>query len=198
MTVGKTHRFPRVPIGEMNAVQQIVADRILSSSRMGGNTLQPHQSIPGPFNAWMQAPELGNVLEPVGDHIRFNTSLPARLSELVIILTARHWDSDYEWYMHRRIALSAGIRPEIADAIAEFARPEGMAEDEAAVHDFCAELHDLHKVGDANFQRLADLVGLQGVIEVIAISGYYSLVSMTLNVAQVPIPADAEPLPARL
>jgi 4-carboxymuconolactone decarboxylase len=190
---GKTHRFPRVPIGEMDADQRRVADRITSAQRMEGRTLEPDQIIPGPFNAWMQAPELAALLEPLGDYLRFRTSLPLRLSELAILITARHWDSQFEWFMHQRIAVSAGLRPEIAAAIAVFEEPVDLAEDEAAVYAFCHELRRDRASVDATFEKVVALFGHRGAVELMAISGYYDLVSMTLNVAEIAVPRGIEP-----
>jgi 4-carboxymuconolactone decarboxylase len=184
----KSQRFPRVPLGEMNAEQRRVADTILASSRMEGGTLNPGHIIPGPFNAWMQAPELATLLERVGDYVRFRTTLPTRLSELAILITARHWTSQFEWFMHERLAIKAGLNAAIAADIAASRRPADMADDEAAIYDFCMELRRDKQVSDATFAIAVEKFGHRGVIELIAISGYYDLVSMTLNVAQVGIP----------
>jgi 4-carboxymuconolactone decarboxylase len=190
----RSARFPRVPLGEMDEPQREIADRILSSARMGTRQLEPTQIIPGPFNAWMQAPELANLLEPLGDYLRFRTSLPTRLSELAILIAARHWDSQFEWFMHARIAVKAGLDPEVTAAIADFQEPSGLTEEEAAVYAFCAKLRADRFVDDSTFARAVELLGHRGVVELIAISGYYDLVSMTLNVAGVAPPIGAEPL----
>jgi 4-carboxymuconolactone decarboxylase len=133
-------------------------------------------------------------MQALGAHIRFKSSLPLHLNELAILVTARHWTSQYEWHAHHALAMKAGLDPRIAAAIADKKRPEGMKEEEAAVYDFCVELHNTKNVGDANFNRVKKLFGEQGVVDLIGVSGYYTLVSMTLNVAQVPVPGGKPPL----
>jgi 4-carboxymuconolactone decarboxylase len=125
----------------------------------------------------------------VGEVIRFNTSLPLRLNELAILITARHWSSQYEWSAHLPLALKAGLDPKIAAELALNKRPAGMKADEAAVYDFCTQLHRAKKVSDAACKRAAALFGEKGVMDLIGVSGYYTAVSMTLNVAEVPVPA---------
>jgi 4-carboxymuconolactone decarboxylase len=128
--------------------------------------------------------------------VRYHTSLPHRLNEFAILITARAWDAKYEWYAHYPLALQAGLKPEVAADLAQGRRPRGMAADEAAVYDFCTELRRDKRVGDATFAAVQTALGDQGVIDLIAVNGYYDMVSMTLNVAQVATPADgALPLP---
>ena len=128
--------------------------------------------------------------------MRFKSSLPARLNELAILVVARHWTAQYEWYAHRGLAMEAGLAPHIADAIAERKRPAGMKDDEAAVYDFCHELHEKKSVSDAAYANALNLFGEQGVIDLIGASGYYTLVSMVLNVDRHPLPEGVAPLPA--
>ena len=149
----------------------------------------------GPFNAYLRSPELGERLQKVGEFVRFNTSLPQRLNEFAILITARHWTSQYEWYAHLPLALKAGLDPKIADQLAQNRRPAGMKDDEAAVYDFCTQLHRAKKVSDAAYQRAVALFGEKGVMDLIGVTGYYTVVSMTLNVAEVPVPAgEKDPL----
>ena len=137
----------------------------------------------------MRSPELGEHLQRAGVYIRFRSSLPKRLNELAILITARHWTSQFEWYAHRLLALKAGLRPAIIDALALGRRPRRMKRDETVVHEFCTQLHRKKAVTDSAYRRAAALLGEQGVMDLIAASGYYTLVSMTLNVARVPVPA---------
>lgn len=139
---------------------------------------------------------LGDRLQKVGEYIRFNTSIPLRLNEFAILITARHWTSQYEWYAHLPLALKAGLDPRIADELAMNKRPAGMKEDEAAVYDFCIQLHRDKKVSDAAYKRAVTLFGEKGVVDLIGVSGYYTAVSMTLNVAEVAVPpGQKNPLP---
>ena len=149
----------------------------------------------GPFNAWLRSPELGERLQKVGEYVRFNSSLPLRLNEFAILITARYWTSQYEWYAHLPLALKAGLDPKIAEQLAQNRRPAGMKDDEAAVYDFCTQLHRAKKVSDAAYKRAVALFGEKGVMDLIGVTGYYTVVSMTLNVAEVPVPAgEKDPL----
>jgi 4-carboxymuconolactone decarboxylase len=178
-------RFPLLKPQDMTPAQRKVADAILAG---------PRKSMGGPFNAWLRSPELADKLQAVGEHVRFHSSLPPRLSEFAILLTARAWDADYEWYAHYPLALKAGLKPEVAAAVAKGRRPAGMAPDEAAIYDFMGELRRTRRVSDPTYARAQKLLGDQGVIDLVALSGYYDLVSMTLNTAQVQ-PPEAGPLP---
>ena len=129
-------------------------------------------------------------------HIRYETSSPQRLNEFAIFITARHWTSQYEWFAHLPFALKAGLDPKVAAELAENLRPSGMKEDEAAVYDFCTQLHRNKNVSDEAFARAVKLFGEKGAMDLIGVSGYYTVVSMTLNVANVPLP-NGEPLPLK-
>ena len=111
-----------------------------------------------------------------------------RLAELAIIICARYWTAQYEWYAHAALARKAGLADGVIDAVAARQRPEGMQDDEAAVYDFCTELHHDKQVSDASYRRALDLFGERGVVDLVGISGYYTLVSMTLNAFQVELP----------
>ncbi len=189
-------RFPTLQPDQMNPEQKTLFETIISGARAqnyGGDAAN-HVLKRGPFNAWMRSPEFGLKLQAVGEHIRFKSSIPKHLNELAILITAREWTSQYEWYAHHLLAMKAGLDPKIAEDIAAGKRPANMKDDEAAVYDFCIELHRQKKVDDANFSRIKALFGEQGVIDLVGVSGYYSAVSMTLNVAQVPVPDGSVPL----
>ena len=180
-------RFPELKPEEMTPAQKQVADAIASG---------PRGSIRGPFNAWLRSPELADRLQKVGEHIRYRSSLPPRLNEFAILITARHWNAKFEWYAHYPLAIRGGLKPEVAADLARGQRPRGMAADEAAVYDFCVELRRDKRVSDATYAAVQKLFGDQGVVDLIGVNGYYDLVSMTLNVAEVATPPDgALPLP---
>ena len=190
-------RFPVISPEQMNPEQKKLLEALLSGPRGGGDAspeMVKRILTRGPFNAWMRSPELGDRLQKVGEYIRFKTSLPLRLNEFAILITARHWTSQYEWYAHHPLALKAGLDPQIIGDLAENKRPRNMKPDEAAVYDFCTQLHRNHNVSEAAFMRALDLFGEQGVVDLIGVSGYYTAVSMTLNVAQVPVPDGKNPL----
>jgi len=176
---------PRYP--ELRPDQMTEAQTRVYASIAGG----PRGGVRGPFNALLRSPELADRVQAVGEYLRFNSSLAPRLNELAILVNARFWGSKYEWYAHRPLAEKAGLAPAIADDIARNARPASMQADEAIVYDFCVALHTTHAVEDALFARAVGVLGERGVIDLIGVSGYYTLVSMVLNVADVPLPSGA-------
>ena len=189
-------RFPIIPPDQMNAEQKKLFETIISGPRAqnyGGDAAN-HVLKRGPFNAWMRSPEFGLKIQAVGEQIRFKSSIPKHLNEFAILITAREWTSQYEWYAHHSLAMKAGLDPKIAEELAAGKRPSNMKDDEAAVYDFCTQLHRTKKVDDATFKRAKALFGEQGVIDLIGVSGYYTAVSMTLNVAEVPVPGGTLPL----
>jgi 4-carboxymuconolactone decarboxylase len=177
-------RFPELQPGQMNPEQKKVADAIMSG---------PRKSLSGPFNAWLRSPELADRLQKVGEYLRFNTSLPHRLNEFAILITGREWNSQYEWFAHYPLAIKAGLDPKVAADVAAGRRPEGMKEDERIVYDFSTELRRTKTVSDTTYKAAVDAFGEQGVMDLIAVNGYYDLVSMTLNVADVKVPSGAQP-----
>lgn len=147
----------------------------------------------GPFHALLRSPELMTRTRAMGDYLRYKSALPPRLSEFVILMTAREWTQQYEWNVHHPIALKAGVDPQVARAIAEGRRPAEMSEDEAILYDFCHELHRDKKVSDATYARAVSRFGEQGVLDTIGITGYYTMLAMVLNTAQTPAGRAASP-----
>jgi len=153
--------------------------------------------VGGPFMVMLRSPEMMNRARNVGDYVRFRSALPPRLSEFVILLTARHWTQNYEWYVHAPIAVREGLDAAVVEAVAEGRRPEGLAADEAAVYDFCMELLRNHGVSDPTYARMVSHLGEKGVIDAIGILGYYQMLAMVMNTARTPLPDGVEPgLPA--
>ena len=151
--------------------------------------------VRGPFVPLIRSPELLLRTKAMGDYLRFKSALPPRLSEMVILITAREWTQQYEWAAHCPIAIKAGLSPQIAEAIAEGRRPAQMSEDEEAVYDLSIEIHRNKRVSDATYNKAVAKFGEQGVIDAIGINGYYTMLAMTLNTARTPLPAGvAEPL----
>ncbi len=192
-------RFPILTRDQLTPEQSKLVSTLLAGPRGGGDTSAAavaNLMANGPFNAWARSPDLGDRLQKVGEYIRFNTSIPLRLNEFAILITARHWTSQYEWFAHLPLALKAGLDPKIAAELAQNQRPANMKDDEAAVYEFCTELHRNKNVSDATYQRATALFGEKGVMDLIGVSGYYTAVSMTLNVADVKLPAgQPDPLP---
>jgi len=137
-------------------------------------------------------------VQKVGEYVRFRSSLPPRLNEFAILITARRWSSQYEWFAHHRLAMAAGLDPAVAEAVANRRVPINMKPDEQVVYDFTTELHEHHGVSDATYRRALDAFGERGVADLIAVNGYYVLVAMTVNVDRTPIPGGGTPpLPRR-
>ena len=192
-------RFPPLDADKLTPEQQKLAQALVAGPRGGGDAgpdAVAKMLKRGPFNAYMRSPELGMRLQAVGEFVRYKTSLPQRLNEFAILITARYWTSQYEWYAHHPLAMKAGLDPKIAAQLAQGRRPSGMKDDEAAVYDFSTELHRAKKVTDATYARAVKLLGEQGVMDLIGVNGYYTAVSMTLNVAEVGLP-EGEKLPLK-
>ncbi len=178
-------RFPTLTPETMTPEQKKVADAIQSGPRGAG--------LRGPFNALLRSPDLCDLVQRVGAHVRYGSSIPAPLNELAICMAGRKWTAQYEFYAHRKLGIDAGLAPAILDAVAECRRPDGMSADEATVYDFVAELLGTGAVSDANYKPVLDRFGERGVMDLVGAVGYYSLVSMVLNVAQVQLPPGETP-----
>jgi 4-carboxymuconolactone decarboxylase len=151
--------------------------------------------VRGPFVPLIRSPEVMLRAKAMGDYLRFKSTLAPRLSEMIILITAREWTQQYEWVAHHDIAIKAGLRPEIADAIADARRPVGMADDEEAAYDMSIEIQRTKRVSDATWNKALAKFGEQGVIDLLGINGYYTLLAMTLNAARTALPTGvAEPL----
>ncbi len=177
-------RFRPLTYSELTPAQKTLADNLLSGERAGMN---------GPFNVMLRSPEMGDLAQKFGAQMRFHSSLPKKLNEMVIILTARSWTSQYEWYAHKRAALMAGLSPAIVDAIANGRKPAGMDADEQIIYSFVTELLNNKGVSDATFKAARDRFTERGVVDMIGVMGYYHLVSMLLNVDRYPLPDGEKP-----
>jgi 4-carboxymuconolactone decarboxylase len=138
----------------------------------------------GPFEPLMHSPEVMSLARSMGDYLRYKSSIGNTLSEFVILVTARHWSQDYEWSVHAPIALKAGIRKELVDAVADGRRPVGMSADEEMTYDFASELVNNKRVSDPAYRKVQARFGDKGVVDMTGIVGYYTFLAMELNVAQ--------------
>jgi 4-carboxymuconolactone decarboxylase len=182
-------RIPLFPLEHMTEEQRRVYDAVVSG---------PRGVVVGPLRAALHRPELADKWQQFGEILRYRTSLPPRLSELAIIVTARHWTSQLEWQQHAPAALKGGLGTEIVEAIRTGQRPAFAKEDEEAVYDFAYQLHEKKTVNEKTYQSTLGFVGVQGVVELTALIGYYTMVAMTLIAHEVPLPAGAAPeLPPR-
>jgi 4-carboxymuconolactone decarboxylase len=191
-------RMPLIPVEKLTAEQRAVYDSIKGGPRAKLASFKTAEPGPlgGPFNMMLRSPEIGNIVQSLGGAIRFKSSLSAKLNEFAICITARYWTANYEWHAHCRLAIEAGLDVAKTKDLAEGRRPANMDEEEAIVFDFSHELHHSKQVSDANYKRALERFGERGVFDLIAVNGYYSLVSMILNVDRVPLP-DGVPLPLK-
>lgn len=178
-------RISRVDPDGMNEAQRRLVARIAAP---------PRGRVSGPFQVWLHCPEMAERIEGLGRHLRFEGALPARLRELAILVTAQAWRSSYEWHAHEPHARSAGLDEATIAAVAEGRCPHGAGTAAVAVYELCHELHRDHGVADETFSKAQKELGREGVIELVALSGYYTLVAMTLNAFRV-LPADGAEAP---
>ena len=136
----------------------------------------------GPFNAYARSPGLGLLLLQVSDYVRYNSSLPPRLSEFAIMIAARQWSQPYEWRAHYALAIKGGLDRQILVDLGAGRRPQGMKEDETALYDFCTEMYRDKNVNDATFKAALAKFGERGIMDLIGIIGYYDIASMALIV----------------
>lgn len=173
-------RMPPIPKDKMTEVQKKALEEVMASRGAGG--------AEGPFVPMLRSPELMNRLQNFGEYVRFHNSIGAKLTEFVILLTARQWTQQYEYSAHQPLASKAGLNQEIISAITEGRRPTGMVADEEIVYDFCSELRQNQGVSDATYARAVSKFGEQGVVDMTGLVGYYTTLAMIMNVARSPLP----------
>jgi 4-carboxymuconolactone decarboxylase len=174
-------RMPPLSAERMNDAQRKAAEEMIAGPRKG---------VKGPFVPLLRSPELMDRLQKVGEYLRFGSSLEPRISEFVMLIVSREWTQQFEWFTHVPLGLKAGIGPDTISALADGRRPPRMRQDEEAAYDFCGELLRNKGVCDETYRRTAGLFGENGVIDLIGVAGYFTTVSMVMNVAHSPPPAD--------
>jgi 4-carboxymuconolactone decarboxylase len=165
--------------GEMRAEQKQTYDEAIAGKR---------GRAPPPMMAWLNSPEMARHATRLGETVRFNTIFPPKLSEIAILVTARHWTSHYEWFAHKRLALNGGMDPAIVDAIRDrrtpvFDDPKGQM-----IYDVAKSLHEGHGLSQTLYDEAVRVLTLRGLVEVIGLCGYYTMVSMTLNTFEFGLP----------
>ncbi|MFH1568427.1 MAG: carboxymuconolactone decarboxylase family protein [Gemmatimonadota bacterium] len=176
-------RLPELERSDLNDEQARVYDAIVAS----------RGRIWGPFRTWLYSPELAERAQKLGEHLRFHTTMHPRLSELAILVTARFWDCQLEWSLHEPIARDTDLSAEVIEAVRLGQYPEFEREDEQLVYDFATELLYNRFVQDRTMSGVLDVLGDVGAVELPALVGYYSMVAMTLNAFQVPLPKEVQP-----
>jgi 4-carboxymuconolactone decarboxylase len=180
----RRERMPRLAPENMTEAQRSAAAELASG---------PRGEVRGPFNVLLRSPELMSPLQKVGEYLRFRCQLDRRIAEMATLIAARHWTQLYEWNAHHPLALKAGLKPEIAQAIAEGRRPNGMAQDEEVVYDVLTEALQNKSVSDATYERGVQQFGEQNLVDLLAIAGYYAMLAMLLNVARTQLPEGKQP-----
>jgi 4-carboxymuconolactone decarboxylase len=182
---------PRVAVLAEDALtppQRALLDSIRSGPRGGGINIR------GPFAVFLHAPEFGELAQKLGGYCRYQTAVPPRLSEFAILVTAKLWRAQYEWFAHVPQAERAGVKPATIRDLHQGRVPKSAPKDERAIYDFVQELYKTRRVSDRNFKRVSAILGEAATVEFVGILGYYVLISMILNVFRMPIP-EGEPLP---
>ncbi len=169
----------------MNQPQRALLEALRSGPRGKGIAVR------GPFAAWLHAPEYGLLAQALGAHCRYNTALPPRLSEFAILCTARRWRAQYEWFAHEPMAARAGVKPKTIAELRAGREPKSAPKDERAIYAFVQEIYKTRRVSDRTYRRVHDFVGDAAMVELVGILGYYTLISMTLNVFRMLPPDDA-------
>ena len=179
------NRMPMIPEDQMSSAQKKAVEEFKSA--------RGQATLTGPWTVLVRVPELLTLGRMWRDHVQNRTVIGNKLTELVILITAREWTQQYEWNAHQQAAIKAGLKAEIVQAIAEGRRPERMLEDEEIVYDFCTELQRNRSVSDATYARTRAKIGEEGIVEAASIQGFYALLAMTMNVARTPLAAGAQP-----
>jgi 4-carboxymuconolactone decarboxylase len=174
-------RMPPLAAHEMSEAQRKAAAEL---------TAGPRKGVKGPFVPLIRSPELMDRLQKVGEYLRFQSSLQQRIGELIMLMISREWTQHFEWLTHVPLGRKAGLKDEVIEALAEGRRPSGMPADEEIVYDFCEELLRTKGVSDTTYRRAVKAFGENGVVDIIGVAGYFTTVSMVMNVAHTPPAAD--------
>jgi 4-carboxymuconolactone decarboxylase len=177
-------RFPKLSPEEYSPEQREVAAEIAAG---------PRGEVRGPFIALIHNAGLARRIQQLGEHLRWGSKLPPRTIELAVLITARTWNCQHEWYMHEKLARKANLEDHIIQALAEGREPDNLSAEDAAVYAFCKDAHATGRVGDAPFEAVKAKYGLDGALDLLALSGYYTLMAMVLNTAGMPLPDNAQP-----
>jgi 4-carboxymuconolactone decarboxylase len=179
-------RMPPLPAEKMTDAQRKAAEDLIAGARKG---------VQGPFVPLLRSPELMDRLQKVGEYLRFQSSLEQRTSELIMLVVSREWTQHFEWFVHVPLGRKAGISEDTIAAIADGRRPSEMSEDEEVAYDFCEELLRNKGVSETSYRRAVVEFGESGVIDMIAVAGYFTTVSMIMNVAHSPPSPDESVAP---
>ena len=177
-------RMPPIPAEKMTAAQRAAVAEFKAARSV---------DISGPFIPLLRSPEVMNRARAIGDYLRYKSALPPRLSEFVILLTARRWTQQYEWNAHQALALQGGLSADIVKAVAEGRRPDRMADDEEAVYTMWDELQKNQSVSDATYARARAKYGDKGITDIVGLGSYYGVTAMAIIVSNTDTAPGDEP-----
>jgi 4-carboxymuconolactone decarboxylase len=176
-------RVATIALEQMTAEQRTAHDEVVAGVR---------GRMPAPMHAWIHSPQMAGHAQKLGAVLRYGTTLPPTLSELAILVTARHWTSHFEWYAHKRDGLKAGLDPAIISAIAERREPVFADPAQRIVYEYSKTLHEKRTISKTQHDTAVAALGERAVVELVGILGYYSLVSMTLNAFEIGLPENEQ------
>jgi 4-carboxymuconolactone decarboxylase len=176
-------RFAQLTMDQLDEKQKPLGEQIMKVSSVG---------LGGPYNPMIRSPVLGQRLFDLFYYLRWQTSVPTRLNEFAILIIARQWRSQVEWFAHAPLAAKAGLAPDIIAELKEGKRPSNMAEDEALTYDFVTELTTTKKLSDDTFARAKKIFGEQQIVDLTAVAGNYVMVAMMLAMAEETVPPGKE------
>ena len=179
-------RVPNLPLEDLTAEQKRIYSEIAGTR--GG-------VVRGPFAIWLRTPAVAERANQFGNALRLDGRLDRRLFELMVLIVARHWSAQYEWFAHEQAALQAGLSPEVVGAIRDRRLPGLLRDDERLVYEIITELTETRTLSQPSYDRAVALLGLDLLVELITAAGFYTMVAMTLNAFDAPVPGDARPLP---
>jgi 4-carboxymuconolactone decarboxylase len=177
----KEPRFPQLTMDELNDLQRPLGEQIIKISRVG---------LGGPYNPMLRSPVFAQKMFDLLHYLRWQTSVPLRLNEFAILIVARQWRSQVEWFAHAPLAAKAGLNADIIAELKAGNRPSKMAEDEAVVYDFVTELTTMHKVSDETYARAKKVFNDQQIVDLTAVAGTYIMTAMILAMAEETVPAS--------
>jgi 4-carboxymuconolactone decarboxylase len=195
-------RMPKIPddrlspaqkqaIEQRRAEQQARSEACRDPKMDSAKCTAEYFDIHGPMVPLLRSPDVMIAANSMGNYLEFKTALPPKIRELVILMAAREWTQQYVWNSHYKSAANHGLSPEIIKAVSEGRRPAAMSDDEAVAYDFCDELHKNRSISDATYASALSKFGEQGIIDMTSTDGFYSFLSMVMNVARTPLPKNA-------
>lgn len=191
-------RIPCIQPEKFTEAQQRLFENIIGGKRgkeyPAETSLMPGGGLRGPFNAWLYSPTIGDAAQRLGEAIRFESSLPPRLRELVILTVAAYWNAQYTWWAHEGIARREGLGEKLIENVKAGVRPDFDNPADAIIYDFLREVIDMHRVSDRLYNEAVALLGEAGVVDLVILLGYYTMVSMTLVVFEVSVPTSESSL----